>query len=321
MEEPVSVAGVLDHLPAHLIDFPPAGKLAGRNAGSDERERGVARVPDDGEHLALFRRGILPHVTGPGDVGIDAPGRRLLGPQVNQDEVAPRDSGGSLRGRTVVRIGAMGVDGGNRRRGRREAVRGDAREDELLEAVLRQRLPFGDHGGGMREGFVHDAAELRGGVFVRGQLAIVPDRFEALDEVGGRRHLDAVTADQVDRARVHAGNIRDGVHRRILHGDPFHALHDAFEIGPLLVPGNVQQGVAGQFAEDMGLDTVEQFDRCSLRGNPVVPAAGDVSGRIEAEHAVRQGIAAAEIIEEPAVQAGSLAESLLDLGEALVRSR
>src|SRR2546430_16569336 len=69
------------------------------------------------------------------------------------------------------------------------------------------------------------------------------------------------------------------------------------------------------------LDTVEQFDRCSLRGNPVVPAAGDVSGRIEAEHAVRQGIAAAEIIEEPAVQAGSLAESLLDLGEALVRSR
>jgi hypothetical protein len=55
---------------------------------------------------------------------------------------------------------------------------------------------------------------------VHGVLFRRPDSLELLDEIGARDNADArERAHEFNRARVHARDVGDVVHRRILHGD------------------------------------------------------------------------------------------------------
>ena len=51
--------------------------------------------------------------------------------------------------------------------------------------------------------------------------------------------------------------------------------------------------------------------------NPVVPAPRHMEGRVELEYAIGEGVAPAEIIEEPAVDPG-IANRLLDVTHTLL---
>ena len=65
---------------------------------------------------------------------------------------------------------------------------------------------------------------------------------------------------------------------------------------------------------------MQQLDRNSLRRNPVVPSPRHMDGRIELEYTIGEGIAPAEIIEEPAVDLG-ITQCLLHLTDTLIYGR
>ena len=140
-----------------------------------------------------------------------------------------------------------------------------------------------------------------------------PAGFEGLDELGGADHFDAQAADQLDGAAVHHGDVGDGAHGGILHGDLFHAGGEFPEGVDLLGPTGVGDAVAGEFAEGVALDAVLHAARFAGGGDHVIPAAGGRSGG-EAEDAVGEGVALVVIEEEPAVE-GLGAEFGLDFFE------
>ncbi len=71
---------------------------------------------------------------------------------------------------------------------------------------------------------------------------------------------------------------------------------------------------AGEGVELAGLDAVDEFFGLAGGGDEVVPAAGDVGVRVEAEDAVGEGVAVVVVVEEPAVEF-IFAEGGLDGGE------
>ena len=70
----------------------------------------------------------------------------------------------------------------------------------------------------------------------------------------------------------------------------------------------------------MRLDAMQQLDRNPLRRNPVVPAPRHMERGIEQEYSIGEGVASAEIIEEPAVDLG-ITKSLLNLADTLMYGR
>ena len=90
--------------------------------------------------------------------------------------------------------------------------------DEIRAAEIARRAAD-DLGADAREGFVHDLPQLGGRLAVRRVLVLGPDRFEPLHEVGRCHDLHAERPDELDGAGVHARDVRDGVQRRVLHGN------------------------------------------------------------------------------------------------------
>ena len=54
-------------------------------------------------------------------------------------------------------------------------------------------------------------------------------RLEALDQVGGRHHLDAERADDFDGASIDARDVRNRASRRVVHRDPPRAGQELFQ--------------------------------------------------------------------------------------------
>ena len=67
----------------------------------------------------------------------------------------------------------------------------------------------------------------------------------------------------------------------------------------------------------MRLDSMDQFLRCAMSRNPVVPAPGHMHTRIKEKHPVGEEIASTEIIEEPPVDGIMFAKHPLDLEYSL----
>src|SRR2546426_9063034 len=88
----------------------------------------------------------------------------------------------------------------------------------------------------------------------------------------------------------------------------------------LFLPRQVKPALAGNLVQGVRFNLVENLGRSSLRGYQVVPAPRHVAGRIELQDAGGQGVAAAKIVEQPAVKPGFL-EGLLDGGDAIVVHR
>lgn len=88
----------------------------------------------------------------------------------------------------------------------------------------------------------------------------------------------------------------------------------------LLLPRHIAVGLSRQCIEHARLDAMQQLNGNPLRRNPVVPSPGHMERRIELEYAIGEGIAPAEIIEEPAVDLG-ITKCLLNLADTLLYGR
>ena len=135
------------------------------------------------------------------------------------------------------------------------------------------------------------------------------DALEQQLDLQARRMHQEVSA-------VHRRYRRDLVARRVLHGHATGAAQDAPELAIPNPPGRVGRRGARNSVQRVGLDGVDELLRLPARRHVAVPAPRADPVRIEPEHAVRDGVRAAKIVEEPAVQL-LLLQRGLDTGELL----
>ncbi len=139
---------------------------------------------------------------------------------------------------------------------------------------------------------------------MRRDLHVVPDGREPLDEIAGRHHVDAQLPDALDRARIHAGDVRDRPVRRVFHRQATLALEQPAELSLELEASRVAGGRPGQVREGPRFDLVNQPARLTVCRDEVVPAArGQVAALARDPRDVGGNrIQAAEVVEQPAVE-------------------
>ena len=151
------------------------------------------------------------------------------------------------------------------------------------------------------KGLLDDFVDGAAGGEVGFELRLAPAGFVFLDEVGGGGDFHAGAADELDRAGIHHGDVGNGVFRRILHGHIFGAAEKFFQIAAQLFLRGKVESFAGQRGEGLRFDLVHQFLGRAFCGDEIEPAArAHAVGK--GEDAEGDGIAAAEIVEEPAVE-------------------
>src|ERR1700730_901352 len=91
MDELLAEAGALDDATRGAVGLLAADRLCGAGAGADELDRGVARRGDDRENARVFLGHSLARIGHPGQVRVDTVRARLLGPQIEQHQVAAPD--------------------------------------------------------------------------------------------------------------------------------------------------------------------------------------------------------------------------------------
>ena len=182
---------------------------------------GVAGAGHDAEDLlAGWSVGEAAQTPHPGDVGVDAAGRLLLGPEVDQQEVALADRRGVSGARLVVGIGAVGVDAHDRVRLGPQAGLLEGVQDEALDGVLVDLVAAPQGVGHAVEGLEGDPVEVDVGAAVPGELLLAPGGGEALGQVGGGDQLDARRAQQLGGAGVQPRDAGQLVVRAVLGGQP-----------------------------------------------------------------------------------------------------
>src|SRR6185369_3333294 len=206
VEEVLAVAGFLDHRARRVVDLEAADRLV-RIAALHQLPGGVAGARDVGEDLVLAVGGRGSTDAAPGDVGVDARRLLLLGPQVDEQEVAGLDGFAVAGTGLVVRIGAVGVDADDRialapHPGLREGV-----DDPALHGVLVHHVAAAEDLADAVERFEDDAVQVDVGAAVAGELLLAPGGGEPLRQIGGGDQLGAGGAHQLGGAGVKA---RDG---------------------------------------------------------------------------------------------------------------
>ncbi len=184
-----------------------------------------------------------------------------------------------------------------------DGARPELGENPLLQVILRKIGFRPNLRGGVLEGFAHDAVDGPSRFQMRLELLRAPGGLELLHQIGRTHHRAAARAHHLHRAGIDHGNIRNGVARRILHGDFARAADEARKILVQLVQAGVDQLLAGQSIERAGFDAMHQLARSPSAGNEVKPAAR-AHAAVQPQDASGNGIAMMKIVEEPAVQAG-----------------
>ena len=214
-------------------------------------------------------------------------------------------------------ISAVGVDGGDRRARRDHPGITYTSQDKLLHSIFRETSPLRDRLMHMTKCLINDAPKRRRSKLMRFELTVRPSRFKRLNQIRRTHHLDVVTSDQLDRTGIHARHIGNRIQRGILHGDTEATGEQARKDLPLLLPRHIAVGLSWQCIQYVRLDAMQQLDRSPLRRDPVVPSPGHMDGRIELEYTIGEGVAPAEIIEEPAVDLG-ITQCLLNFANTLI---
>ena len=182
-----------------------------------------------------------------------------------------------------------------------EAAGLEAGADEGLDLALldgRARgQPLLDEGEGLVLGH-HGVAR---GAVVQLLLLRRPAGLEHLDEVGGGDHLGPRGAHHLHRARVDAAHVGDGRARAVLHGHALHGGEVRLQQALQLFPRAVQHRGTGRAAQRVGLDGVQDAHGLARAGDEVEPAAGADLALVEPDHAARDRVAAAEVVEQPPV--------------------
>jgi len=135
------------------------------------------------------------------------------------------------------------------------------------------------------------------------QRLIAPAGDEPLDQIARGDHFDSPPPNRLNRARVHAADIGDGVLGGVLHRNASDAVHQGIQPGPQRLAAGIELGVARQVVERMSLDRMDQGARLPLGRHEVVPAAGRHLGAIDAGKTTRDGIRSVEVVQQPAVEA------------------
>src|SRR5215204_2893701 len=309
VRELFAVAGALDTAAGHVVHFGGAYLPAFAEGRADGLGGGVAGLTHDVEDLDVLVGHRLANIADPGLVGDDGAGPLQLFRDVEEDEVAAADGRAALGGREVVRVGRVRADR-DIAAARRHPLVGEAAGDEVLDVVLGRRLVRADAAGDLGEALHDDLVKLVSGLAVRGELLGRERGLELLDEVGAGDDVDGGhRADELDGAGVHARDVGDVVVGRVLHGDllEYHPLvleaaggERVAQRSVKLLPTPVDDFAAGQRVEAVALDGVDDADGLADDGHVVEPAArGDTRGR-QAQDAVGERVAAAEVVEEPA---------------------
>lgn len=315
VEEVLVEGAFFEEAAAGIVDFEAVELPALTGGGLDAADGGVAGAGDGGKDVEHGVGRIGAAEAGPGDVVVDGAGGFVLGPEVDQEEVAGEDGGMAAGGGLVVGIGGVGVDGDDGAVIGEEVFRFKRGEDEVFDVEFGEGGGGSEGGGDAGEGGGEDVVHLALGELVGEVLVLGEAGFEPLDEVGGGADFDAAGADEFGGAGIDVGDVGDGAEGGVLHGDGLEAGEEAGEGLALLEPAGVGALLAREGIEDAGLDLVDEGDGLAVGGDEVVPAAGDGLGGLEAEDAVGEGIAAVVVEEEPGVEVFG-AEGGLDFGDA-----
>lgn len=173
-------------------------------------------------------------------------------------------------------------------------------QHKLLQIVFGDGLLLLDGVGGVFEGLPDDAIDGAACGGVRFELRAGPTGFIFLHEIGGGDDFGTETAHEFDGSGIDHGDIGNGIFRGVLHGHSFGFAQGFFEIVSQLFLAGVVKRVSGNGGERTGFNFVNEFFGSALGGNKIIPAAGAHAGR-KIEDALGDGIAAAKIVEEPAV--------------------
>ena len=280
----------------------------------------------DPEDLLVLGRDLLADEADPRQIAVDGPRFVQLGPQVDEDEIAlfhRRIVGAG--GRLVVRVAAVRADADDRRMVRNEMVLLEVVEDAPLHLGFAHRAvaadALGDEGEGDGVGRVGVLRRLQ----VHGPLLVVPAGLEPLDQVARRHDLDAGGAHQLDGAGVHPRDVGVGVARHVLHRHAAGAGRQGRDAGLQFLPAQVLLAAPGRWSRACGSMRCTSFWGSPFGGDEVEPAPRQHGVGRQVQDAAGQHVEAAEVVEQPAVQAevakGGLHGSEVEHGSVLSRRR
>ena len=174
---------------------------------------------------------------------------------------------------------------------------------QLLDVVFGRRRPRPYALGNRLECTVLDPVEALGRRAVGRDRLRVPARLEPLHEIARGHHLDAARTDVLDRAGIHAGQVRNGALWRVFHREPPAAGEHAVQPGGERLPACVDQLFAWQLVEVVRLDRVHQLPRLPVGRNHVIPASrGHLAAAGEAGQRRGHRVGSVEVVEQPAVE-------------------
>ena len=135
-----------------------------------------------------------------------------------------------------------------------------------------------------------------------GKLLARQGRLEMLNQIGGRDHLDSHRADDFDRARVDARDVRNRAAGRIVHRDSARAAERRAQRGNHFVVRAIDDLFGGERVEPMRFDGGHYRARLAVGRDEAEPSTGRDTVVGQAEDSIRERVAQAEIVEEPAVE-------------------
>src|SRR5580704_6733752 len=148
-----------------------------------------------------------------------------------------------------------------------------------------------------------------------GKLLAGQGRLEMLNQIGGRDHLDSHRADDFDRARVDARDVRNRAPGRIVHRDSARAAERRAQSFQHFIVRAIDDLFGGERVEPMRFDGGHYCARLAVGRDEAEPSTGRDTVAGEAEDSIRKRVAHAEIVEEPSVEL-RVAERASDFVEA-----
>ena len=244
MNEILPETGLVDVIAGSPIHFPAGDLAAFLNRRFYLVDACVACAPNYFENLALAIGGRPAHKTGPGNIVINRAGRVLLGPDIEQHEIAFPNGTGACSRRLIMGISAISVHRDNGRVFGDQVFPREGFHEPLLDFMLGG--PAVAHlAPNFLEGFRDDAINQITGLKVRLNLCVGQGCFELGNQVGGTDYVLAQTPHHLHRAAIHQRNIKDDVVWRILHGDVTIFAEQRLQILEQLLPRRILPLAAG----------------------------------------------------------------------------
>lgn len=148
----------------------------------------------------------------------------------------------------------MFVDGDDRRRLSHQTSRGEARHHGFLYGDFADRTTCRNRLSDPGEGFIDDRSERSCRALMAGELVAGQRRLKALNEIGRGDDLDSHRADDFDRARIDARDVRNRAPGRMVHRDSPRAAEHGAQGCEHLVVRTIDDLLDAERVEPMRLD-------------------------------------------------------------------